>query len=148
MKHTTFQEEDSHVLATIVTVGAILFILANLIYFFKDKQFKYSYFSTALFLKLFFVLLSIMMAFAVLYYALSFDNPMLRVSSPSGKPVEHTFLNYLYYSGVTILSVGYGDYIPTGNLRFFALLEAAIGLLLPTAYFMKVLDSKGNKGSE
>ncbi|MCA0149274.1 potassium channel family protein [Rossellomorea vietnamensis] len=135
-------------MATIVTVGAILFILANLIYFFKDQHFKYSYFSTALFLKLFFVLLSIMISFAVLYYALSFDNPMLRVSSPSGKPVEHTFLNYLYYSGVTILSVGYGDYIPTGHLRFFALLEAAIGLLLPTAYFMKVLDSKSNKGNE
>ncbi|MCR8849737.1 potassium channel family protein [Rossellomorea sp. SC111] len=135
-------------MATIVTLGAILFIVVNLIYFFKDKHFKYSYFSTALFLKLFFVLLSIMIAFAVLYYALSFDNPMLRISSPSGKPVEHTFLNYLYYSGVTILSVGYGDYIPTGHLRFFALLEAAIGLLLPTAYFMKVLDSKSNKGNE
>ncbi|MGG3914074.1 potassium channel family protein [Rossellomorea vietnamensis] len=135
-------------MATIITLGAILFILANLIYFLKDKHFKYSYFSTALFLKLFFVLLSIMIAFAVLYYALSFDNPMLKISSPSGKPVEHSFLNYLYYSGVTILSVGYGDYIPTGHLRFFALLEAAIGLLLPTAYFMKVLDSKSNKGNE
>ncbi|PFA63284.1 metal transporter [Bacillus sp. AFS015802] len=135
-------------MATIVTIGAILFILVNLIYFFKDEHFKYSYFSTALFYKLFFVLLSIMIAFAVLYYALSFGNPMLRISSPSGKPVEHTFLNYLYYSGVTILSVGYGDYIPTGHIRFFALLEAAIGLLLPTAYFMKVLESKGSKGNE
>ncbi|MGG1631598.1 ion channel [Rossellomorea sp. NRS-1567] len=135
-------------MASIVTIGAIIFILVNLIYFFKDKHFKYSYFSTTLFYKLFFVLFSIMIAFAVLYYVLSFENPMLRVSSPSGKPVEHTFLNYLYYSGVTILSVGYGDYIPTGHIRFFALLEAAIGLLLPTAYFMKVLESKGKENRE
>ncbi|MGE6754117.1 ion channel [Rossellomorea sp. NPDC071047] len=135
-------------MASIVTIGAIIFILVNLIYFFKDKHFKYSYFSTTLFYKLFFVLFSIMIAFAVLYYVLSFENPMLRVSSPSGKPVEHTFLNYLYYSGVTILSVGYGDYIPTGHIRFFALLEAAIGLLLPTAYFMKVLESKGKENKE
>jgi len=135
-------------LASIVTIGAIIFILVNLIYFFKDKHFKYSYFSTTLFYKLFFVLFSIMIAFAVLYYVLSFEDPMLRVSSPSGKPVEHTFLNYLYYSGVTILSVGYGDYIPTGHIRFFALLEAAIGLLLPTAYFMKVLESKGKENRE
>jgi potassium channel LctB len=142
------KEEDSNVLASIVTIGAIIFILVNLIYFFKDKHFKYSYFSTTLFYKLFFVLLSIMIAFAVLYYALSLENPMLRISSPSGKPVEHTFLNYLYYSGVTILSVGYGDYIPTGHIRFFALLEAAIGLLLPTAYFMKVLESKGKENRE
>ncbi len=142
------KEEDSNVLASIVTIVAIIFILVNLIYFFKDKHFKYSYFSTTLFYKLFFVLFSIMIAFAVLYYVLSFENPMLRVSSPSGKPVEHTFLNYLYYSGVTILSVGYGDYIPTGHIRFFALLEAAIGLLLPTAYFMKVLESKGKENRE
>ncbi|MHA7136982.1 ion channel [Rossellomorea arthrocnemi] len=135
-------------MASIVTIGAIIFILVNLIYFFKDKHFKYSYFSTTLFYKLFFVLFSIMIAFAVLYYVLSFENPMLRVSSPSGKPVEHSFLNYLYYSGVTILSVGYGDYIPTGHIRFFALLEAAIGLLLPTAYFMKVLESKGKEDRE
>lgn len=135
-------------MASIVTIGAIIFILVNLIYFFKDKHFKYSYFSTTLFYKLFFVLFSIMIAFAVLYYVLSFENPMLRVSSPSGKPVEHSFLNYLYYSGVTILSVGYGDYIPTGHIRFFALLEAAIGLLLPTAYFMKVLESKGKENRE
>ena len=135
-------------MASIVTIGAIIFILVNLIYFFKDKHFKYSYFSTTLFYKLFFVLFSIMIAFAVLYYVLSFEDPMLRVSSPSGKPVEHTFLNYLYYSGVTILSVGYGDYIPTGHIRFFALLEAAIGLLLPTAYFMKVLESKGKENRE
>ncbi|MFC7785044.1 MULTISPECIES: potassium channel family protein [unclassified Rossellomorea] len=135
-------------MASIVTIVAIIFILVNLIYFFKDKHFKYSYFSTTLFYKLFFVLFSIMIAFAVLYYVLSFENPMLRVSSPSGKPVEHTFLNYLYYSGVTILSVGYGDYIPTGHIRFFALLEAAIGLLLPTAYFMKVLESKGKENRE
>ncbi|WRP07821.1 potassium channel family protein [Rossellomorea aquimaris] len=135
-------------MASIVTIGAIIFILVNLIYFFKDKHFKYSYFSTTLFYKLFFVLFSIMIAFAVLYYVLSFENPMLRVSSPTGKPVEHTFLNYLYYSGVTILSVGYGDYIPTGHIRFFALLEAAIGLLLPTAYFMKVLESKGKEDRE
>jgi potassium channel LctB len=148
MKHSTFKRRIHTVLASIVTIGTIIFILVNLIYFFKDKHFKYSYFSTPLFYKLFFVLFSIMIAFAVLYYVLSFENPMLRVSSPSGKPVEHTFLNYLYYSGVTILSVGYGDYIPTGHIRFFALLEAAIGLLLPTAYFMKVLESKGKEDSE
>lgn len=148
MKHSTFKRRIHNVLASIVTIGAIIFILVNLIYFFKDKHFKYSYFSTTLFYKLFFVLFSIMIAFAVLYYVLSFENPMLRVSSPSGKPVEHTFLNYLYYSGVTILSVGYGDYIPTGHIRFFALLEAAIGLLLPTAYFMKVLESKGKENKE
>lgn len=148
MKHSTLKRRIHDVLASIVTIGTIIFILVNLIYFFKDKHFKYSYFSTTLFYKLFFVLFSIMIAFAVLYYVLSFENPMLRVSSPSGKPVEHTFLNYLYYSGVTILSVGYGDYIPTGHIRFFALLEAAIGLLLPTAYFMKVLESKGKEDKE
>ncbi len=135
-------------MANFLTIAAIIFIIINLVYFFKNKHFRYSYFSTALFLKLFFVLLGVTLAFAVLYYALSFDHVVLRVSSPTGKPVGHAFLDYLYFSGVTILSVGYGDFLPMAHIRFFALLEAGIGLLLPTAYFMKMLESKTRNNNQ
>ncbi|MFC3041574.1 ion channel [Virgibacillus xinjiangensis] len=49
---------------------------------------------------------------------------------------------------VTILSVGYGDLVPVGPARLFALLEAGIGLLLPSAYFMKAISSSDNKKEE
>jgi potassium channel LctB len=132
-------------LGNLLVLGAILFILVNLIYFFKNKEFKYSYFSTKMFYKLFFVLMGVTVAFSVLYYGLGMNGTVLRYSVPDGKPVPHDFSHYLYFSGVTILSVGYGDFLPVGSLRFFALIEAAIGLLLPSAYFMRMLNSKGDK---
>ncbi|MCA1055640.1 two pore domain potassium channel family protein [Rossellomorea aquimaris] len=132
-------------MGNLLIFGAVLFILVNLIYFFRNKEFKYSYFSTGMFYKLFFVLMAVTIAFAVLYYGLGTNGVVLRYSLPDGQEVPHSFSNYLYFSGVTILSVGYGDYLPVGNLRFFALVEASIGLLLPSAYFMRVLNSKNEK---
>ncbi len=137
-----FNQGGRFTLANILVLGAILFIFFNLIYFFKNKEFQYSYFSKKMFYKLFFVLAGITVAFAVLYYGLGANGTVLKYSLPDGQAVPHRFTNYLYFSGVTILSVGYGDYLPVGHLRFFALIEAAIGLLLPSAYFMKMLNSK------
>ncbi|SDK33814.1 potassium channel family protein [Sediminibacillus albus] len=133
-----------------VLIGIIiLFLIANLYYFFANKSFKQSYFSSVLFYKLFFVLLIFTVGFAFLYYLLAANGPVLAVSDPNGsEPVRHDFLNYLYYSGVTILSVGYGDMVPLGNARFFSLIEAAIGVLLPTAYFLKALSGSSDNKDE
>ncbi|WP_018932134.1 potassium channel family protein [Gracilibacillus lacisalsi] len=121
-------------------IAAILFIIIHLVYFFQNKTYKQSYFSTALFMKLFFVLCGVTFGFALLYYALSFEETVIVQDLSAETPVEHSFSNLLYFSGVTILSIGYGDMIPVNTARFFALLQAAIGVLLPTAYFIKVLD--------
>lgn len=123
----------------------LLFLIVNLYYFFTNKSFKNSYFSSILFYKLFFVLVGITLGFACLYYILSFNEVVLRINDPTGEPADVTFLESLYFSGVTILSVGYGDLVPVGSARFFSLIQASIGLLLPTAYFMKALSSSGEK---
>lgn len=90
-------------------------------------------------------MLGLTLGFSVIFYALSLDDVVLRIGTLDGKPADQSFMNLLYFSGVTILSVGYGDLIPVGSLRFFALLEAAIGVLLPTAYFMKAMGSSGKE---
>lgn len=94
-----------------------------------------------LFLKLFFVMVGITFGFAVLYYLLSSNEVILRISDKTGDQAPEDFLTFLYFSGVTMLSVGYGDLIPVGSARFFALIQASLGLLLPTAYFMKAMNS-------
>ncbi|WP_117161620.1 potassium channel family protein [Paraliobacillus sp. X-1268] len=119
---------------------AILIIVFNLYYFFNNKAYKKSYFSTVLFMKLFFVLTGVMIGFALLYYALALQDVVLVQTITDKQPIDHSFWNLLYYSGVTLLSVGYGDMLPVGAARFFSLLEAAIGVLLPTAYFIKAID--------
>lgn len=93
-------------------------------------------------------MLGVTLGFAFLYYFLSFDGDVVRVGTEEGKDGGENFLDYLYFSGVTLLSVGYGDLVPVGKARFFALLEAAIGFLLPTAFFIRALSGKGDNNEE
>ncbi|UOQ49232.1 ion channel [Gracilibacillus caseinilyticus] len=135
-------------MSQVIILAAIIFIIIQLVYFFTNKTYKDSYFSGVLFKKLFFVLTAITFGFAVLYYALSFQETVVVQSLSSNKPIDPTLGNLLYFSGVTMLSVGYGDMLPVNSARFFALIQAGIGVLLPTAYFLKAIQqSNSNKES-
>ncbi|KHE67173.1 ion channel [Halobacillus sp. BBL2006] len=132
-----------------ILVGAtILFIAFNLVYFFRNKTYRQSYFSSSLFLKLFFVLTGVLVGFGLLYYLLSIKEVVLIQSLSSRTPIEPSFLNFLYFSGETLMSVGYGDMIPIGITRFFALIESMIGILMPTAYFIKALERSNSRKEE
>lgn len=43
-----------------------------------------------------------------------------------------------------MLSIGYGDLVTMGYARFFAVVQAGLGLLLPSAYFVKAFDEMGS----
>jgi Ion channel len=43
---------------------------------------------------------------------------------------QFTVMDYLYYSAETFTALGYGDIVPTGNLRFLAAVEPLNGLTL------------------
>lgn len=47
----------------------------------------------------------------------------------SGTRVEG-FLEYIYFSAVTYTTIGYGDLLPIGPVRFMAAIEALSGLLM------------------
>ncbi len=51
--------------------------------------------------------------------------------------VLESLAHSLYFSGVTLMTVGYGDVTPIGWGRLLALIEALIGYILPTAFFLK-----------
>jgi hypothetical protein len=48
------------------------------------------------------------------------------------RPVPSGFLDFVYFSAITYTTVGFGDYVPTGPLRFLAGTEALTGFLLIT----------------
>ncbi len=45
---------------------------------------------------------------------------------------EHGLLDFVYFSSMTYSTVGYGDLLPTGAIRFIAAMEALLGLMLVT----------------
>jgi potassium channel LctB len=103
---------------------------------------------SALLFKLFLILTALTFGFACLYYLLSLEQPILRINDPTDELVDMTFGDALYFSGVTMLSVGYGDLVPIGSARFFSLIQAALGLLLPASYFLKAMNSSNSEEEE
>ncbi|SDY34748.1 potassium channel LctB [Evansella caseinilytica] len=62
-----------------------------------------------------------------------------RVLTEGGKLIAHDSVfhlveDVLYFSSVTLLTVGYGDITPQGIGRWIAMIQALIGYLLPAAF--------------
>lgn len=104
---------------------------------------KESRFSTELFYTLLVIYSIVIVGFGLIYFILSFQNLIL---------VEHgefqqvsvigSLIHSLYFSGVTLLTIGYGDIIPIGIGRLVALIEALVGYILPTAFVLRLVQTR------
>ncbi|WP_019154959.1 potassium channel family protein [Robertmurraya massiliosenegalensis] len=86
---------------------------------------------------------TVMISFGLLYILLELhDFPVL---DDNYVPVANRFIERLetglYFSAVTLFSVGYGDIAPIGVGRIIAVIEALIGYTIPAAFVARtVLD--------
>src|SRR5699024_8563361 len=89
----------------------------------------------------------VIIGFGLIYFILSFQGGVLIDSSEFGPlSVIDILLESIYFSGVTLLTIGYGDMSPVGIGRLIALAEALIGYILPTAFVLRlVTGQKANK---
>ncbi|CDQ42101.1 MULTISPECIES: potassium channel family protein [Virgibacillus] len=129
-------------------MGGIFAILArSLLVFIRGKHMSKSVRQGGFSLELFYALLVIycivIIGFGLIYFLLSMqgivlvENGELRQVSVLGSMI-HSF----YFSGVTILTIGYGDITPIGIGRLIALIEALIGYILPTAFVLRLVQSQ------
>jgi hypothetical protein len=75
--------------------------------------------------------------FALGYYVLSnqLDVGILTwigVADPANIPMLDDLSDYFYFSAVCYTTLGFGDFVPIGALRFMTGLEAVVGLVLIT----------------
>lgn len=75
--------------------------------------------------------------FALTYFLLAampgfggFTSPVPGVVPGEQIPVSMPFVDFVYVSAITYTSVGFGEIVPYGNLRFLAGTEALLGLLM------------------
>jgi potassium channel LctB len=110
---------------------------------------KESRFSTEIFYALLVIYSIVITGFALIYFILSFQGIIL---------VEHgelrqvsvigSLLHSFYFSGVTLLTIGYGDIIPIGIGRLIALIEALLGYILPTAFVFRLVRTRHDHKDE
>lgn len=80
-------------------------------------------------------------AFACVYYFAADSTTYLL---KEGKPIAE-FVDAMYFSGVTLLTVGYGDITPVGDFRFTAVAEVYGGTLFIFAFFTWGLSIIANR---
>ncbi|WP_164219869.1 potassium channel family protein [Virgibacillus sp. YIM 98842] len=127
-------------------LGGIAFIvIKSLIDFIRGGRFRTEMrdagFSLDLFYSLVIIFIIVITGFGLIYFILSFQGIIL---------VEHgelrqvsvlgTLIHSLYFSGVTMLTIGYGDITPIGIGRLIAVLQALIGYILPTAFVLRLVQ--------
>lgn len=98
-------------------------------------------FSTEIFYTLLVIYVVVIIGFALIYFILSLQHVTLVEEGELKKvSVGGMIIHSIYFSGVTLLTIGYGDITPIGIGRFIALIEALIGYVLPTAFVLKLVQ--------
>jgi potassium channel LctB len=85
--------------------------------------------------------LSLLIGFGMLYLVCIQSN--VHVLMEAGMPITGDYFDKLftslYFSAVTLFSVGYGDIVPIGMGRFLAVTEALIGYILPAVFLARTV---------
>lgn len=137
-------------------VIVVSFIIAKSIYGFVigEKEImgfrmKERSFSIEMFTSLVITYTIVILGFGLIYFILSFEGIYLveggelRQVGPIG-----SLIHSMYFSGVTMLTIGYGDITPIGIGRLLAVIEALIGYILPTAFVIHFVNSNQERARE
>lgn len=70
--------------------------------------------------------------FAIAYFALLQFETHGAINGIGGAAGMESLLDHVYYSAMTYTTVGFGDFVPTGPIRFMTGVEALAGLVMIT----------------
>ncbi|CAG9612209.1 hypothetical protein BACCIP111899_01382 [Bacillus rhizoplanae] len=99
------------------------------------------FFSLYNLISLFLIYTTVLIAFALSYVVLE-ESGFLILEEDGKMVTSHSFALVevcLYFSAITLLSVGYGDITPIGIGRWIAIVEALIGYTMPFAFVVRTV---------
>lgn len=79
--------------------------------------------------------------FGLIYFILSFEMMTIIDVTVHDQSIFMKLYRSIYFSGVTMLTIGYGDVSPVNIGRFIAVVQALIGYILPTAFVLKLVQA-------
>jgi potassium channel LctB len=114
---------------------------------FKRHEHRNNYVSLENLIFLFMIYVNVLVGFGLVYTI--FEMKGSPVIMENGLSISGSFFDVLgttmYFSAITLLSVGYGDITPVGLGRSFAILEALIGYIIPAAFVVRSMVDYENK---
>ncbi|WP_035099318.1 potassium channel family protein [Anoxybacteroides tepidamans] len=129
----------------LLLVGLVVIVmLASIISFWTTQTRGRQYISIENLFTLMLLYLTMMIGFGLIYAWMEMNGYEAFVKSLGRTNGEfvHILHDSLYFSAITLLSVGYGDIIPIGTGRWIAMLEALLGYIIPAAFVARfVMDS-------
>lgn len=101
------------------------------------------------FLYLLYTYTTVMIGFGLIYFLmLQMGWPILLENGEffSGNVLESLFTS-IYFSAVTLFSLGYGDVAPVGLGRMVAIVETIIGYTIPASFVVRtIIHFRGERG--
>lgn len=93
------------------------------------------------FLYLTFVYITILIGFGLIFFLLETKGYEVLIEQYPTKADDFAerLGTYIYFSAVTLFSVGYGDIAPIGIGRLIAMIEALIGYTIPAAFVARAV---------
>ncbi|MFZ3578007.1 ion channel [Virgibacillus sp. DJP39] len=130
------------IVSWLLVSGVSITMVGSVVYFIKSGNNERN-FSMDIFYTLLVVYIIVILGFALIYFVLSFHRVVL-VEGGELRQVSVTgsLMHSAYFSGVTMLTIGYGDITPVGFGRLIALIQALIGYILPTAFVIRIVQNK------
>ncbi|WP_047981092.1 potassium channel family protein [Ornithinibacillus contaminans] len=143
-------------LITWMLIAAVCYVISRSVYGFIQGKRKFlgvemreRMFSTELFYTLIITYTIVIIGFGLIYFILSFEGILL-VEGGELRQVSAigSMIHSLYFSGATMLTIGYGDITPIGFGRLLALIEALIGYVLPTAFVLRLVQTNQERARD
>lgn len=99
------------------------------------------YLSWESFVYLLFIYTTVLLGFGLIYFLLMENNYVILIengNSDFGTTAEKLWTS-IYFSGVTLFSIGYGDVSPIGVGRIIAIMEGLIGYTIPASFVVRTV---------
>lgn len=127
----------------ILLVVVFIVLLMNITSIWPVERRSLRYISLDNLLALFLFYLTMLIGFGLVYTILQMnEHDVLAFNDEKlGGSFYDLFQESLYFSAITLLSVGYGDVVPIGIGRWIAVVEALLGYTIPAALIVRsVID--------
>jgi len=121
----------------------LLIMLKSLHHFLFHKEMSFmnkNMFVLEIFLTFMIVYSILIIGFGLVYFILSFSGDVFIDQQKSDDASLNRLLTSIYFSGVTLLTIGYGDVSPVGVVRFLAVIQAMLGYALPSLLVLRLLE--------